>query len=187
MTTTTRLLTAEAFSELPDEPGVQHELMQGEVVRMPTPKPEHGLLVEAIGDILKAFVRGRQLGYVLRDNNSYVLHRNPDTVCVPDVSFVRRERLLGINVWEDYIPGAPDLAVEIVSPGDREDAVRAKAREYIVGGSRLVWVVWPKTHAVTVYTLDEEPREYRENDTLGGGDVLPGFSAQVRDLFAIEQ
>lgn len=48
-------------------------------------------------------------------------------------------------------------------------------------------MVWPKTHAVTVYTLDEEPREYRENDTLGGGDVLPGFAVPVRDLFAIEQ
>lgn len=187
MATTTQRMTIEEFSALPDEPGVYYELVEGEVVRMPTPKPGHGLLVEAIGDILKAFVRERQLGYVLRDNNGFVLRQNPDTVRVPDVSFVRRERVLAIDVWKEYIAGAPDLAVEIASPGDRAEAMHAKAREYVAAGSRLVWLVWPKTQSVTVYVSGIEPREYGANETLDGGDVLPNFSAPVRDLFDITQ
>ncbi len=137
MATTTRLITVEEYGNLPDENGVRQELVEGELVEMPFPKLLHNLLVETIGDILKSFVRERRLGYVLRDNTGFVLRRNPDTVRGPDVSFVGQERMLTADV-DGYLPGAPDLAVEIVSPSDRADAVRAKAREYIAAGSRIV-------------------------------------------------
>lgn len=183
MATTTRLLTVEEYGNLPDEDGVQHELVEGVLVEMPTAKPGCGLLMELIGNLLAAYVREHPLGYILRDNNGFVLQRTPDTVRISDIAYVQRERLLSINVWEDYISGAHDLAVEIVSPSDRANAVRAKARESIAAGSQLVWIVWPKTRTLTVYTLDDEPREYGADDMLDGGNVLPGFSVRVRDLF----
>ncbi len=84
-------------------------------------------------------------------------------------------------------PYPPDLAVEVVSPGDRAEEVYGKVREYLDAGARLVWVVWPRHRAVTVYTLDGQVRERREGDALDGDDVLPGFRVRVAELFAAIQ
>jgi Uma2 family endonuclease len=105
-------------------------------------------------------------------------------VRIPDVSFIAQARLPDGSVPEGFIPGAPDLAVEIVSPGDRAEEVYGKVREYLDAGARLVWVVWPRHRAVTAYPPDGQSRELREDDELDGGAVLPGFRVRVGDLFA---
>ena len=179
-----QLLTAEQLWTLPDVPGKRFELVKGELIEVPGAGAVHGLIVGVIYHLLAAFVAGRELGYVFGDGVGYVLARDPDLVRIPDASFVARERVPAGGVPEGFWPFAPDVAVEVVSPHDRADDVHSKVREYLEAGTRLVWVVWPRHRAVTAYTGDGQAREWRGDDELDGGDVLPGFRVRVAELFA---
>ena len=180
-----RLLTAEELWELPERPGVRYELVKGALVEVPGAGGVHGLLVKVLLRLLDAFVLARGLGEVFADGVGYIIARGPDVVRIPDVSFIARERLPAGAIPEGFIPGAPDLAVEIVSPGDRAEEVYGKVREYLDAGTRLVWVVWPRHRAVTVYTADGQGREVREGGERDGGAVLPGFRVRVAELFEV--
>jgi Uma2 family endonuclease len=79
----------------------------------------------------------------------------------------------------------PNLAVEVVCPTDRVEDVHRKVDQYLESGIRLVWILWPQTHTVRIYVADETTRELGPDDTLDGGDVLPGFSVRVGELFEI--
>ena len=83
-----------------------------------------------------------------------------------------------------FLELAPDLAVEVVSPSDSANEIQEKVNEYLDVGVRLIWVVYPIQHTVTVYAADRAGRLLNEADTLDGGDVLPGFSLAVADIFA---
>lgn len=183
----TQLLTAEQLWALPGVPGKRYELVGGELVEVPGAGGLHGLLVKVFLRLLDPFVLAHRLGEVFADGVGYIIARGPDVVRIPDVSFIARERLPAGGIPEGFIPGAPDLAVEIVSPGDRAEEVYGKVREYLDAGARLVWVVWPRHRTVTVYTPDGQVRERREGDELDGGDVLPGFQVRVAELFAAIQ
>ncbi len=175
-------MTAEELWEMPEVPGKRFELVEGELVEVPGTGALHNLLVFAVAVILREHVRKHNLGVVCVDGASYVLV-HPGTVRIPDVSFVSRERIPEGGVPEGYWPFAPDLAVEIVSPNDRADEVKEKVREYLAAGTRLVWVLWPRHRSATVHRPDGTARELGPDDELDGGDVLPGFSARVGDLF----
>jgi Uma2 family endonuclease len=177
-------LTAEELWALPEVPGKRYELVRGELVEVPGAGGVHAQLIVNLLLLLHPFVTGRGLGRVFGDGLAYVIARDPDVVRIPDVSFIAQARLPDGSVPEGFIPGAPDLAVEIVSPGDRAEEVYGKGREYLDAGARLVWVVWPRHRAVTAYTPDGQSRELREDDELDGGAVLPGFRVRVGDLFA---
>jgi Uma2 family endonuclease len=112
------------------------------------------------------------------------LHRDPDTVRGPDVFYVRAERIPATGIPEAYWVLAPDVAVEIVSPNDSADEIREKVRDYLTAGTRLVWVIYPRTQEVIVHTPDGLARTYSRNDVLGEFDVLPGFTCAVVELFA---
>lgn len=111
------------------------------------------------------------------------LRRHPDTVRAPDAAFIAQDRLPAGRRHRGYFEGAPDLTVEVVSPEDRPAEVRAKVREWLEAGARLVWVLWPETRTVSVYPAHGDARDLGEADSLDGGDVLPGFSCRVGDLF----
>jgi Uma2 family endonuclease len=181
-----RLLTAEDLEGLPEQPGVRYELDEGKLVEMPGAGALHNLIVGLVYRLLFAFVSQKRLGLVFCDGAAFVLRRNPDTVRIPDVSVVRRERVPAAGIPEGFWPGAPDLAVEIVSPHDRAEEVHERVRDYLGAGVRLVWVLWPKSRTVTVYWPDGTARELGPDEQLTGGDVLPGFTARVQDLFAVE-
>ncbi|MGL6095767.1 MAG: Uma2 family endonuclease [Fimbriiglobus sp.] len=110
-----------------------------------------------------------------------MVERDPDTVCGPGVSFYSLARCP--EPPGDYFPIPPDLAVEVLSPSDRQSAVREKVQQYLAAGAREVWVADPETRTVMVYRGSLRGAEYDEADTLDGGDVLPGFACQVADLF----
>jgi Uma2 family endonuclease len=179
-----RLLTAEEYMALPDPLDTRFELVKGELVEVGFATAVHSWIIGTIYQLLFAFVRERNLGYVFGDGAGYVTTRDPDTVRGPDVSFVARGRLPTPGVPDGPWPFAPDLAVEMPSPSDRAGKVRAKALEYLAGGSRLVWIVRPSRRSVTVYTADGTVREFGAEDELDGEDVLPGFRVRVADLFA---
>ena len=80
--------------------------------------------------------------------------------------------------------GCPDLAVEVISPGNRKAEMRQKLREYFSAGSMLVWYVYPKTKSVHVFqSVDDEPLIISVDGSLTGGQVLPGFKLSVREIF----
>lgn len=112
-----------------------------------------------------------------------ILSRKPDTVRGPDISFVTRQRIERIGIPVAYFPEAPDLAVEVVSPGDTVSEVEAKAEDWLNGGTRMLWVVSPRSRTVTVYQSLHQITVLTENETLDGAPVLTGFSCRVGELF----
>lgn len=179
-----KLITAEEFARMPDPPdGSKTELVRGEVITMTPPGFRHGLCQVAIGAMLFHHARSTRCGRVTSESG-LVTERDPDTVRGPDVAFWSAERLPLDQMPNVYPDVAADLCVEILSPSSTPRQVQEKVREYFQRGVRLVWVVDPEAHTVTVYTQPGEGRLLWENATLTGGDVLPGFECRVADLFA---
>lgn len=177
----TPLLTAEEFGRLPDPPdGSKQELVKGVIVTMPPPKAIHGIVQAEIAALLRDVIRPKRLGWIVTESGA-VLDRDPDTVRGPDVAFYSIARQP--TVPDDYFEVAPDLVVEVLSPDDRRSRVRAKIREYIDAGVRLVWLVDPESRTVLEYRGSLRGTEYDEADTLTGADVLPEFSCRVADFF----
>jgi Uma2 family endonuclease len=181
-TTATKLLTAEEFAALPDPPdGSRQELVKGVVVTMPPPKGRHGIVCSKIDRLIGNYAEAKNLGWTTSNDTGAILERDPDTVRGPDVGFWSIARQP--DVPDDYFEIPPDLAVEVLSPDDRRNRVREKIREYIAAGVPLVWLVDPETRTVTVYTGRLRGTELDESDQLDGGEVVPGFSCKVGDLF----
>ncbi len=114
---------------------------------------------------------------------SFFLARDPDLVRAPDVAFVRRERVEAAGRVRGYWPGAPDLAVEVVSPNDRPAEVEDKIGTWLAHGTRMVVAVYPDERRVRVHRPNRPPRELSEADVLNGEDVVPGWAPRVGDFF----
>ena len=181
--TATTSITAEDLLQLPDG-GMRRELVQGEVREMAPAGGEHGDIAMQIGWRLAQHVTTRQLGKVYAAETGFILARNPDTVRAPDAAFVRQETVEAIGSARGYLPGAPDLAVEVTSPSDSYADVEDKVMEWLEAGCRMVIVINPHRRAVTVYRSRNDIVILTEADTLRGGDVVEGWEVPVSDLFA---
>lgn len=180
-------MTAEQVAELPEKPGVWHyELVDGELVELPGAGVIHALVAGLIYRLLHTFCSEHDLGIVLQDGVGYILARDPDTLRIPDVSFIARERISSESAPEGFSETIPNLTVEVMSPGNSALELRRKIRDYFGAGVSQVWVVWPDERTVSIYSGSMIPMELGPDDTLDGGDVLPGFSVRVADLFDIE-
>ena len=184
MTTTHALMTAEELLQLPDT-GQRYELVRGELHTMSPASHQHGRIAGKIIVWLGTYVQAHQLGEVYAAETGFVLAHDPDTVRAPDVAFVRRERVEAAMTDEGYFPGAPDLAIEVISPDDRYTEVEEKVTDWLDAGSQMMIVLNPRQRRrmgkiyrsatlVTTLTID---------DTLDGEDVVPGWTLPVRDLF----
>ena len=178
-----QMVTAEEFEDMPDVPGKRFELVEGEVVEVPGAGALHGLILFALAQLLERFVRQHDLGLVMPDGVAYVLHRDPDQLRIPDVSFVAWDRVPEEGAPEGFWQGAPTLAVEVVSPHDRADDIYDRVQDYLAAGSRQVWVLWPRQRSLSVYRPDADTRELGPDALLDAGEILPGFSVRVGDLF----
>jgi Uma2 family endonuclease len=179
--TAERLYTVEELPEFPD----CYELVDGELIMMMSPAGWiHGHLVMKIGAVLQAYVEEKKLGMAFGEQTGFILTRNPDTVRAPDAAFVREERIPLERDLTEYFPGAPDLAVEVLSPSNRASAMKRKLTQYFAGGTRLIWVVDPKTRVIAVHAPGREPVTLHETDALDGEDVVPGFHYEIAQLFA---
>jgi Uma2 family endonuclease len=158
------------------------ELVRGELIMMMPPGGLHGLVVTRIASHLLAYAEPQGLGSVLTESG-YVLSRDPDTVRGPDVSFLRAGR----EVPTAFIEGAPDLVVEVVSPGDRPGMVREKVAEWLEAGASAVWVVDPRARTVVVHVAGRDALEVKEDETLSGDPVLPGFELPLARLFQAQR
>ena len=167
---------------MPDFPdGRKDELVRGEIVCEPPPSFGHGASSVKIAHLLLRFVEERRLGVVVGEAG-FVVERGPDTVRGTDAAFVSTERAAAYS-GEGFFEGAPDLAVEVLSPSNTRAKMAEKTREYLAAGARLVWNVDPRRRTVSIHAPDAEPRVLDIGDHLDGGDVLPGFSVVVRSLF----
>jgi len=183
MTTRAKPVTADQLLRMPDD-GLRYELVKGELRKMPPAGNEHGYIAGEIFGELRSHVKANGLGRTYAAETGFEIHSNPDTVRAPDVAFVSRERLEEVGPVEGYWPGAPDLAVEVVSPNDRHSEVIEKALEWLDAGCRMVLVVDPKQHTVTVYRSREYIRILTEGEALDGADVIPGLSIPATEIFA---
>jgi Uma2 family endonuclease len=183
MAVTKRPMTADALERLPRDPLNRYELVRGELVPMTPVGGEHGKVALKFAARLLAHVERRRLGEVMVEVG-FRLTTDPDTVRAPDVSFVATDRLPPGGLPRGFIPGPPDLAVEVISPEDSAAEVDVKVQEYLAHGTRLVLVVQPRTQTVTVYRPDGGARILRSGDSIDGQDVLPGFSLPVDEIFS---
>jgi Uma2 family endonuclease len=179
---TESLVTAEALWQLAED-DQDYELVKGELVKVTPPGGTHGKVSLRLGALLQNFVVSHQLGVVMVETG-FRLAANPDTVRGPDISFLSADRIPADGLPEGYISGAPDLAVEIVSPNDRASEIQARVQDYLTSGTPLVWVVYPQQRLVIVHYPDGTARTLSENDTLSGETVIVGFSCQVKEIFS---
>src|SRR5919109_84876 len=182
MSATHTLTTADELFLMPDD-GFRYELVRGEVRRMPPAGSEHGAVAVNIALVIAQFVKPHDLGVVLGAETGFKIASEPDTVRAPDLAFVRRERIPAGGIPRGFWPGAPDLAVEVVSPGDTYTEVEEKVNDWLNAGTRMVLVLNPRTRTVAVYTSHTDVVRLTEADTLAGGEVLPGFTCRVAELF----
>jgi Uma2 family endonuclease len=161
----------------------KYELLAGWILSEPHPGFDHAAICNKVSWLLNCFVRPRALGFVLVGEGGFLLAQHPPTVRIPDVSFVRQERgVQGVGTFRP-LPGPPDLAIEVLSPSNRPAEMHAKVADYLAAGCPLVWVIDPEHRSVAVHRNLLFPLMLNEDDVLGGGDVLPGFSVPVREIF----
>ena len=173
--------TADELMALPDD-GMRRELVRGEVRAVSPAGFEHGCAAQRLGALVGAHVLQHDLGEALGAETGFLLARNPDTVRAPDFAFVRRARVPAAPV-RGWFPGAPDLAVEVVSPGDSFTAVATKAFDWLAHGATLVWILDPDHRTVTVVRSRTDLRVLTVDDELEAADLLPGFRCRVAALF----
>jgi Uma2 family endonuclease len=166
------LLSVEEFAALPDD-GMKHELNEGELITMPPPKARHGDCRVRLAAALLEYVTAQDTGRVFTESG-YRL--TPHTVRGPDISFVRKSRLQNPD---EYFEGGPDLAVEIVSPGDDASDLREKIKQYLNAGTSAVWVIYQRSRQIEIHTPDKTIRTLGVDDTLEAAELLPGFQLAV--------
>lgn len=180
--TTATLITAEQLARMPQyEHG--YELVAGELRKMSPIRRTHGLVETRLGAKLWAHVEQHGLGEVQVGEPGFIVARDPDTVLAPDIAFIGKGRVPADAADEGFQPGAPDIAVEILSPGDRLTEARKKANTWLDAGSAMVWLVNPGRRTVTVFRHSAEPKTLTEADELDGEEGVPGFRCPVAELF----
>ncbi|MDJ1185223.1 Uma2 family endonuclease [Roseofilum casamattae] len=177
-----KIWTDEEFMSLPQE-GHRYEIVNGELVDMGNSGALHGNLAIILSSALFAIVNAQKLGALFDSSTAFKMKNGNKRS--PDISFFAKERLQGMTeLPTGFLEGAPDLAVEILSPGNTVEETEAKITEYFDNGARLVWVISPTQHYVLVYRSAQEPdRLLKTIDALDGEEVIPGFTLPVADLF----
>lgn len=182
MATQTKLMTADELLRLPDH-GVRRELIQGELHEMPLAEYHHGRIVAKFASPLGQHVEEHQLGEVYAAETGFILANDPDTVRAPDCAFVSQARALAVGNGPGFFPGAPDLAVEVISPDETYMDVEDKVESWLAAGARIVVVVNPRNCTLKVYRNPKTVLVLTIDDTFDGEDVVPGFQLPMRRLF----
>lgn len=181
MAVTQKRMTAGELLKLP-RGKVRYELVKGELVEMTPADHRHGRIAMNISISLGTAVEQQKLGAVYAAETGFYLQRDPDTVRAPDLAFVRRERLDEADE-QGYFPGAPDLAVEVISPSDVYQEVEAKVAEWFAAGSAAVVVVNPRNWTVKHYSSVTELKVLTEEGVLELPGLIPGWRLPVAEIF----
>ncbi len=176
-----KVWTEAELMALPDD-GRKYELVEGEIVAS-NAGIEHEFIGARLIIVLGGFVHGKKLGVVCGSSAGYWIKSG--NLRSPDVSFIAKERLQGLKYApKKFFHGAPDLVVEILSPSDSVEGLHEKIVEYFESGARLIWVLNPQEQTILVYHTPQPDLLLRTGDSISGGDVIPGFSLLLSELFA---
>jgi Uma2 family endonuclease len=184
---TRRVWTEEELQALPDR-GYDYELVNGELVMSPKNNFEHENLCARLFLALATFNRTHRLGAVLGSNlGCWMENRN----CrAPDLSFISKERLRQFGFKSStrkFLPGAPDLAVEIVSPSNAQNEIDARLKDFFSSGTKLAWIIHPEEQFVQVCHSPTDRTLLHTQAVLDGEQLLPGFRFPIADLFKEEE
>jgi len=180
---TTKLATVEDLETMAPD-GNRYELIRGVLHRMAAAGGKHGEISYLFGLRMGIHVIDRGLGLLYSAETGFVIARDPDVVLMPDVAFVRAERVPPEEDSDGILRLAPDLVFEAVSPSDRAADVADKVVLYLAGGVRVVLVAEPRRRVVTAHRPGRPPVELAEGDVIDLDDVVPGFRLPVADVFA---
>jgi Uma2 family endonuclease len=180
---TTTAFTADQLLALPTGMGKRYELVAGELRVMSPAGWEHGEIAYIVQTLLGHFIHKNGLGRGFAAETGFLLRRDPDTVRAPDFAFIAKKNLPPVDPKEAYWPGTPDLAVEVLSPGDTIREVDEKIEEWLAAGCKAVWVVDPGLQTVTIYLSKTDVQLLTVGETLRGDPVVAGFSCAVSELF----
>lgn len=181
MVTKTRAVTADELLRMPDD-GFRYELVRGELRQMSPAGHGHGYVAMRIGALLFQWVEQHRLGRVFAAETGFVLDRDPETVRAPDAAFVRAERLDAAGRRPGYFPGPPDLAVEVVSPGDSSAEVEEKALAWLAAGTLAVVVAVPVRRTIVVWRSPDRVVSLGDGDRVDLADVVAGWTPPVHEL-----
>ena len=176
-----KLLTADDLLRLYSK-GVRGELIRGVLHETMPAGLRHGEIVGNLLALIWVHIRPNRVGRVFGSDSGVLLETDPDTVREPDIAYVSAERLPLDADLDGYCPVAPDLVVEIKSPSDSERVVDDKATMWLDFGVRMALVINPETGTIRVRQPDLPTAVLTLDDTLEGGEVLPGFSCGVREI-----
>jgi Uma2 family endonuclease len=176
-----RRYTPDQFERMADTRG--YELIDGQLVRKAM-GAEASWIQGGLFQLLRQFVDANQLGFAFESECGYACFPpRQNKVRKPDISFVRRGRLLGDRPPTGNVTIPPDLVVEVVSPQEKAEKLHAKIRDFQSVGVPLIWVVYPNTRTIQVLSAGAPDRLLTVGDNLAGDPVVPGFSVPVADLF----
>lgn len=181
MTTLTGI-TADELFRLPAN-GARLELIQGELRSTSPAGGRHGAIASRLTVSLGGFVEANNLGRTYAAETGFRLARDPDTVRAPDLAFIRRERVAQLGDVEGFIPGAPDFAVEVLSPSDSYAAVEEKVAGWLAAGTAVVAVVDPAVRRVVARSRTGTTTVFAERDSLTIPELFPGWSMPVTAMF----
>jgi Uma2 family endonuclease len=176
-----KLVTAEELEAM-GPASARRELIEGEIVDIPMGGARQGIAMAHLLADLVGYLDTHQAGIAFGSHTGFVVTRNPDSVLAPSVGVVLAERLPERDIWEGFVPFAPDLAVEIELTESYNDVIARKAALYLTNGSKCVWVVRPKPRTVTVFRPDAPEATLGTDDVLDGGDMLPDFQLPLAAL-----
>jgi Uma2 family endonuclease len=162
-------------------PDKRVELVRGRLVVREPAGLRHGRVAMDLARLLANYVGDRGIGRVYAAETGFTVARAPDTVRAPDVAFIRRDRLPDPEPL-GFPDLAPDLVVEVLSPGDRPGEILAKVADWLSAGTRLVWVVDPLREVARVYRQDGSETIVTAEAALEGEDVLPGFECPLATI-----
>jgi len=163
--------------------GQRCELVEGELRLMEPSSFEHGRVTSTAGVLLGVHVRKTSIGVTLGAETGFVLARNPDTVRAPDAAFIATARADAVGHTDKYWPGAPDFAIEVISPNDTYREVEAKALGWLEAGTTAVLVLDPPKRTATVYRAGGDVRVYDDGRELDLSDAVPGWRLSVAEFF----
>ena len=163
--------------------GHRYEIVNGELIDMGNSGAKHGYIAIILSATLFNCVSTRKLGAMFDSSTAFKMKSGNKRS--PDVSFMAKERLQGLDdIPDGFLEGAPDLAVEILSPSNTVAEIHDKLVEYFENGARLVWVINPKEKYVLVYRSSQEPdRLLKSVNSLDGEEIVPGFTLAIAELF----
>jgi Uma2 family endonuclease len=179
MSNTTRLVTADELERMPDD-DYRYELVRGRLIRMSPVAPRHGNATVILASLLWQHVSANSLGQVWTEVG-FRLGSDPDTVRAPDVAFVRSARLPAKHA-RGFYRGAPDLAIEVLSPDDTPADVRAKVADYAGAGTPVVVIIDPEARRAIVHRAAAAPITLTSDGTIDLDDVVTGFTLHLRDV-----